>query len=148
VGSDEDLMRIIRRPLAPGETDHELIWIWVSLVGLALAAAWFAVNLPWPHCLFLSITGHPCLTCGATRCAIAFFHADFWSAWKWNPLVFLFLSGLSIFDVYAFAVLVVRAPRLRIVQFTPMEKIFVRFVAIMLLLSNWIYLLSRPHGLY
>lgn len=141
-------MRIIRQPLASAEIDHELIWLCVSLVGLALAAAWFAVGLPWPHCLFLSITGHPCLTCGATRCVIAFFHADFWSAWKWNPLVFLFVSGLSIFDAYAFAVLVVRAPRLRIVQVTPREKILVRSVAIMLLLSNWIYLLSRPHGLY
>ena len=141
-------MLVIRRPLAPGETDHELVWLCVSLVGLALAAAWFALRLPWPHCIFLAVTGHPCVTCGATRSAISFFHLDFWSAWKWNPLVFLFLSGLSIFDAYAFAVLIVRAPRLRIVQFTPTEKMFVRFVAIILLLSNWIYLLSRPHGLF
>jgi len=141
-------MQLTRRRLAPNELDHELIWLSVSLGSLALAAGWLALRLPWPHCMFLAVTGHPCVTCGATRAAIAFFHADFWSAWKWNPLVFLFLSGLSIFDVYAFAVLVVRAPRLRIVQFTPREKIFVRFVAIMLLLSNWIYLLSRPHGLY
>ena len=141
-------MQLTRRRLAPNELDHELIWLSVSLGSLALAAGWLALRLPWPHCMFLAVTGHPCVTCGATRAAIAFFHADFWSAWKWNPFVFLFLSGLSIFDVYAFAVLVVRAPRLRIVQFTPREKIFVRFVAIMLLLSNWIYLLSRPHGLY
>jgi len=140
-------MRIVRRPLAPGETDHEFVWLCVTLVGLGLAIGWFALRLPWPHCVFLAITGHPCMTCGATRSAIAFFHLDFWSAWKWNPLVFLFLSGLSIFDAYAFAVLIVRARRLRIVQFTPPEKIFVRLVAIILLLSNWIYLLSRPHGL-
>ena len=141
-------MQLTRRRLSPNELDHELVWLSVSLGSLALAVAWFALRLPWPHCLFLGVTGHPCVTCGATRAAIAFFHADFWSAWKWNPLVFLFLSGLSIFDVYAFAVLVIRAPRLRIVQFTPREKIFVRFVAIMLLLSNWIYLLSRPHDLF
>jgi len=141
-------MQLTRRRLAPNELDHELIWLSVSLGSLALAAAWFALRLPWPHCIFLAVTGHPCVTCGATRSAIAFFHLDFWSAWKWNPLVFLFLSGLSIFDAYAFAVLIVQAPRLRIVRFTPPEKIFVRFVAIILLLSNWIYLLSRPHGLF
>ncbi|HXP35327.1 MAG TPA: DUF2752 domain-containing protein [Chthoniobacterales bacterium] len=141
-------MRLSYRPLARGELNHELIWLAVSLGSLALAAAWFALRLPWPRCIFLAITGHPCVTCGATRSAIAFFHADFWSAWKWNPLVFLFLSGLSIFDAYAFAVLVIRAPRLRIEQFTRAEKIALRLVAIILLLSNWIYLLSRPHGLF
>src|SRR5438874_7030194 len=141
-------MRIVRRPLAPREIDHELIWLSVSLGGLGLAAIWFALQLPWPHCIFLAITGHPCLTCGATRAAIAFFHLDFWSALKWNPLFFIALCGLSIFDGYAFAVLVTRAPRLRIIQFTPTEKGFLRLVAILVLISNWIYLLSRPRGLF
>jgi hypothetical protein len=141
-------MQLTRRRLAPNELDHELIWLSVSLGSLALAVAWFALQLPWPHCIFLAVTGHPCVTCGATRSAISFFHADFWTAWKWNPLVFLFLSGLSIFDAYAFAVLMIRAPRLRIVQFTPPEKSFLRLLAVILLLSNWIYLLSRPHGLF
>jgi hypothetical protein len=141
-------MQLTRRRLAPNELDHELIWLSVSLGSLALAAGWFALRFPWPHCIFLSVTGHPCATCGATRSAIAFFHADFWSAWQWNPLVFLFLSGLSIFDAYAFAVLVTRAPRLRIVQFTSAQKIVLRLIAVILLLSNWIYLLSRPHGLF
>lgn len=141
-------MRVVRRPLAPGETDHELAWLCASLAGLLLASSWLAAGLPWPHCLFLTLTGHPCLTCGATRSAIAFFHLDFWSAWHWNPLVFTALCALSIFDVYAFVVLITRAPRLRIVQFMPAEKSFVRYVAIALLLSNWIYLLSRPRSVF
>ena len=52
--------------------------------------------------------------------------------------MFLFLSGLSVFDAYAFVVLVLRAPRLRLVQFTPAQKIVLRLLAITLLLSNWI----------
>ena len=141
-------MQLVRRPLAPVETDHELVWLCVSVVGLILAATWFALRLPWPHCMFLAVTGHPCLTCGATRCAIAFFNLDFWRAWNWNPLVFTALCGLSIFDAYAFAVLVLRAPRLRIVQFSTEEKNLIRVIAIILLLSNWIYLLSRPPSLF
>jgi hypothetical protein len=142
-------MRVQSWRLAPGELDHELIWLTVSLGSLAVAAVWFALGLPWPHCIFLAVTGHPCITCGATRAAIAFFHLDFWSAWQWNPLVFTTLCGLSIFDAYAFAVLVVRAPRLRLVQqFTRSEKSFLRLIAVILLLSNWIYLLSRPPGLF
>src|SRR6478752_5128794 len=141
-------MQLTRRPLAPNEVDHELIWLTVSLGSLAFAVAWFALRLAWPHCVFLATTGHPCLTCGATRSAIAFFHADFWTAWKWNPLVFLLLCGLSIFDAYAFAVLILRAKRVRIIQITPAEKMMARIVAIIVLLSNWIYLLSRPSGSY
>lgn len=141
-------MRIVRRPLAPNETDHELIWLSVTLTSLALAATWFAIGLPWPHCIFLTITGHPCMTCGATRSAIAFFHLDFAHAWTWNPLVFGFLCVLSIFDVYAFAVLSMRARRLRIVEFSLVEKNFVRLVVILAVLSNWIYLLSRPRGVF
>src|SRR5438034_7146535 len=123
-------MRLTLRYRAPTEIDHELIWLSLSLGSLALAAGWFALRLPWPHCIFLAVTGHPCLTCGATRAAIAFFHLDFWSAWKWNPLVFAALCGLSIFDAYAFAVLVIRAPRLRIVQFARSEKSFLRLIAV------------------
>jgi hypothetical protein len=141
-------MRVSRRRLNSGEIDHELIWLSVSLASLALAAIWFALHLPWPHCLFLTLTGHPCMTCGATRAAIAFFHLDFRSAWSWNPLVFVALCGLSIFDAYAFVVLVLRAPRLRLVEFNAAEKNFVRLAAVILLLSNWIYLLSRPRGLF
>src|SRR5438132_12305127 len=129
-------MRIQSRRLAPGELDHELIWLSVSLGSLALAAGWFALRLAWPHCIFLAVTGHPCLTCGATRAAIAFFHLDFMSAWKWNPLVFTTLCGLSIFDAYAFAVLVIRAPRLRVVQLTRSAKSFFRLIAVILFLSN------------
>src|SRR2546428_10993835 len=98
-------MRLTVRHRAGTEIDHELIWLSVSLGSLAIAALWFALRLPWPQCIFFMLTGHPCLTCGATRSAIAFFHADFFRAWKWNPLVFTILCGLSIFDAYAFAVL-------------------------------------------
>ena len=87
------------------------------------------------------------MTCGATRSAIAFFHFDFAGALKWNPLVFAILCGFSIFDVYAFVVLIMRAPRFRI-QFAATEKKFIRLATLALLVSNWLYLLSRPRGLF
>ena len=141
-------MRIVRRPLAPAENDYELIWLCVTLVALALAAGWLAVGLPWPHCVFLALTGHPCVTCGATRCAIAFFHANFLGAWKWNPLVFVALCAISIVDAYAFFVLIMRSQRIRITNFSAGEKNFVRIAAAIGLLVNWIYLLSRPPGVF
>ena len=117
-------MQVLARPLAPRELDYELIWLSASLGSLGLAVAWFALRLPWPICLFHALTGHPCVTCGMTRCAIQFFHANFFAAWKWNPLVFTTLCGLSIFDAYALVVLVTRRPRFRIVHVTAREKNF------------------------
>jgi hypothetical protein len=138
-------MRIVRGPLAPGETNHELLWLSVSSGGLTLAAGWFALKLPWPICLFHALTGRPCLTCGATRSAVAFFHAHFLTAFQWNPLAFVFYCSLSIFNLYALAVLITRAPRVRITQLTASERKFIRGSIIALFAFNWVYLLiSNP----
>lgn len=134
-------MQIVRRPLAPGETDHEFLWLSVSLGGLALAATWLALHFPWPICLFHAITGHPCATCGATRSAIAFFHGQLFTALKWNPLAFLFYCSLSIFNAYAFFVLVFRGRRLRIASLSAAEKKFAGYAFFAFLALNWAYVL-------
>jgi hypothetical protein len=136
-------MQVLRRPLAPGETDHELIWLTVSVASIGLAATWFALGLPWPRCVFHELTGLPCMTCGMTRSAIRFFHGDFLAASQWNPLVFAALCGLSIFNAYAFIVSATRAPRLRIALWTRAEKKYARIIVITALGLNWVYLLSH-----
>lgn len=140
-------MQIVRRPLAPKETNHELIWLSVSSAGLALAATWLAFGLPWPVCLFHALTGHPCLTCGATRSAVAFFHAHFLSALQWNPLAFFCYCALAVFNLYAFVVIVAGAKRLRLVQVTPRQRQFARGSVIALLALNWAYLLGANPSL-
>jgi hypothetical protein len=140
-------MQLVRRPLAPRETDHELVWLSVSSSGLALAATWLALKLPWPICLFHALTGHPCVTCGATRSGIAFFHGQFLAALHWNPLTFLVYCALSIFNVYAIVVLIMRWPRLRIVRLTTSEKKFIRACVVALLAVNWVYLMVASPGL-
>jgi hypothetical protein len=136
-------MQVCLRPRSASGIDHELLWLSVSLGGLAAAATWFALGLPWPHCIFFSITGFPCVTCGATRATIQFLHGNFLAAWKWNPLVLIFLSGLTLFNVYAAAVLATRAPRLRLGGLSSVEKKAARGFVIVLLALNWIYLLAR-----
>jgi hypothetical protein len=134
-------MQICWRRVAFGETDHELLWLSISLTSLATAAAWFALRLPWPQCVFHALTGHPCVTCGATRSALQFFHGHFFNALQWNPLAFVCLCAVSIFDLYALTVLAARAPRLRIAYITSVEKNFARILLVTLLALNWIYLL-------
>ena len=134
-------MQFVRRPLAPRETDYEFIWLLVCAGTFVFAAAWLALRLPWPACIFHAVTGFPCATCGATRSAVALFHGQFLAAWKWNPLAFASYLAIIIFNLYAVGVVVTRAPRLRLVSFAPAEKKFLRLSAIALLLANWIYLL-------
>ena len=136
-------MRFCVKRLAPGEINHELVWLTVSLVSLALAAVWLTTGLPWPRCAFHEITGLPCFTCGMTRCGIEFFHGHFVAAFKWNPLVFMVLCSLTAFDLYAFAALAARGPRLRICFDTQRAKAFVRIAVISALVLNWIYLLMH-----
>src|SRR5213596_1577996 len=132
-------MQLCLRQLDPGETDHELIWLSVSVASLGLAATWFAFGLPWPQCAFHALTGLPCVTCGMTRSAIQFFHGHFLAAFEWNPLVFAALCALSTFNAYAFIVLVTRAPRMRTALWTRAEKKYARIIVITVLALNWVY---------
>jgi uncharacterized protein DUF2752 len=133
-------MQLGVRRVAGGDIDHELIWLSVSVAAVGTAAAWLALGLPWPVCIFHQLTGLPCLTCGMTRCAIQFFHGHFLAALKWNPLVFTILGGVVAFDLYAVATLATRAPRLRI-ALRESEAKYVRTIVISALVLNWIYLL-------
>ncbi|PZR70543.1 MAG: hypothetical protein DLM73_17560 [Chthoniobacterales bacterium] len=136
-------MRLVWHRLPPNGFNHELIWLAVSLATLAGSAVWIGFGLIWPRCPFLAITGFPCLTCGATRCTLAFLHGDLLSAWRWNPLAFAALCVVAIFDLYAVIVLVAGSPRLRMVDWTAPEKKTVRIAVIGLIALNWIYLLAH-----
>ena len=136
-------MRLMWRNRSVNKPDHELIWLAVSVASITGSAAWLAMALPWPHCPFLTTTGLPCVTCGATRSAIAFLHGDFLSALRWNPLAFVALWALIAFDLYAVIVLLGRMPRLRIVDWTSTEKNAARIMVISLVALNWIYLLAH-----
>ena len=136
-------MRLVWRPLPPAASDPELIWLAVSLTAAIGGAIWLSLGLPTLRCPFLAVTGYPCLTCGTTRCAIAFLHGNFFAAWLWNPLAFVALCGLVLFDVYAAIVLIARAPRLRFVDWTRTQKDIVRIAVVAVILVNWIYLLAH-----
>jgi Protein of unknown function (DUF2752) len=134
-------MQFSVRRLAPGELDHELIWLSASVVSLGFAAVWLTLGFRWPHCVFHAVTKLPCVTCGMTRCGIQFFHGHFLAALKWNPLMFAALCGVMAFDLYALATLTTRAPRFRIHLSTQQAKTFLRVSVISALGLNWIYLL-------
>ncbi len=134
-------MRFEWRRLRAGELDHELIWLAVTMCAALLALSWLALKLPWPVCTFRSLTGLPCVTCGATRAGLAFFHGHLGTAWQFNPLVFVGLCAIALYDLYAAVVLGARLPRVRVV--IP-ERAVRKATLVGVLLAgvgNWIYLL-------
>lgn len=136
-------MRLLWRHRSVGELDHELIWFAVSATAMIGFGFWFVLGLPWPKCMFHAVTGLPCFMCGTTRAAIAFVHGDFLTSLHWNPLAFVVLSGLVIFDLYALFILVSRKARLRMVEWSPNEKLVGRIAIVAVLTLNWFYLLAH-----
>ena len=136
-------MRLVCRRILPNEFNYELLCLGVSTALLVVGAVFLGLGLPWIGCPFRAVTGYPCLTCGATRCAIAFFHGNLSLAWSWNPLALLALCGVMLFDLYAVIVLLARSPRLRVIEWTRAEKNAVRIAVVALIAVNWAYLLAH-----
>jgi hypothetical protein len=129
------------RRLRPGEIDHELIWLAVSLFVLVGAWFWLDRGIPLPGCVFHRITGLPCPTCGLTRCLRYTFHGNWPAAAGINPLGFLGYGAVFVYDVYAAVVLAFGLPRLRIEDYTASFGQVVRFTVIGAVLVNWAWLI-------
>ena len=50
-------------------------------------------------CLYKRLFGVPCLACGGTRCFRNFYNLNFVEAFKYHPIVFLFMIFLIICDI-------------------------------------------------
>ena len=131
--------------LRPGELDHEVIWLSVTVLSGAMALGWLSVHLPWPQCTFRGLFGIPCLTCGSTRAALAFFGGDFMGAWDFNPLATVAFGSIAVFDLYALGTLISNGARLRVVAITSWER---RLVIILIVIAagwNWRFVLRNDH---
>ena len=64
------------------------------LLGLALAAAVFAVLGRGVPCVFHLITGLDCPGCGGTRMLLALLRGDLAAAWRYNPCLLTLLPVL------------------------------------------------------
>jgi Protein of unknown function (DUF2752) len=129
------------RALAPGEVDHERLWL---LVTLALAAAVLladvAGGLDVGSCLLKIATGIPCPTCGATRALLALRTGHPADALAWNPLVTVAALAGAAYLAYAAWVLAFRRLRYR-VRLSARDWTILRVTTALLVGANWIYLL-------
>jgi len=76
-------------PLAAG-------FLYVALFLVVVLVSQMAPSPP-RLCVFHWVTGHPCPTCGATRCWLALAQGHWLDAWRYNPLWFALTSAAGPF---------------------------------------------------
>lgn len=125
------------RHLRPGELDHELIWLSISVGGALVAWFWLRSGIPTPVCVFHEMTGIACPGCGATRSVRHAFNGDLTKAFLMNPMIFITGAFFAIYDIYAAIVLAFRLPRLRFEKMPRWLSAAARFGIPALILINW-----------
>lgn len=136
-----------RRPLAPKETDYEVLLVGLTAAIGAFASLWLHCRLSTPSCPFAHLTGLPCPTCGGTRAVRALLAGNFRAAFRWNPLVVTAFSALGAMNVYAAVVVIFRLPRVRFGPFPKKLGNVFRILGWTAILLNWGYLVfTLPVG--
>jgi hypothetical protein len=128
------------RRLRPGEFDHELIWLSVSVAAALIAWLWLTMRWPTPVCTFHELTGFACPGCGATRCVRYLFRGAWTAAFHVNPMIFITAIIFVIYDLYAAIVLAFRLPRLRLNPMPSWLGVSARFGIPGLIVMNWVWL--------
>jgi len=140
------VLRLIRRPAYPGELNHEFVWTAAFLGSAVFAWGWFLSGLQLPQCIFMRLTGLPCLGCGGTRCARNLVHLDFGQAFLFHPGFFLIVILAALWTVYS-AVFWIRRDTLRLRIFVePAYSVRLRVAFVVVLVVHWAwqcYFLTR-----
>jgi len=134
-------MKLIRRPLAPGETDLELLFAGVLIAAAGVVWLLFATGIPLPGCPLKAACDLPCVGCGSTRAVRAMMGGNVLSAFTLNPLTSLTVLAGVAWLVYAVSVAGRRVPRWRVQALTKGS----RWLLWILVAANWAYILYR-HG--
>jgi hypothetical protein len=124
-----------------GELNLPLVYFMVTGTCTFLIYVFYLVRrIPRIPCVFKTLSGYPCPTCGATRVVRSLFQFDIVSAFLWNPLLFLGGIVFVAWIVYGFYVLF-SGKKVQAVL-TENEKRFVRWGIMILFFLNWIYLVK------
>lgn len=126
--------------MSTAERQLAFIWAGLALAVVALAPLWpLLASLARP-CVFHSVTGMPCPTCGATRSVLALLDGRLVDALAFNPLVFVsslvFFAGAVIAPLWTWR----RATLPRLGHPLPM---WLRIGIVLVILANWAWLIAH-----
>ena len=124
-----------------GELNLPLVYFMVAgTCTLMVYVLYLAKQIPRIPCVFKTLTGYPCPTCGATRVIRSLFQFDIVSAFLRNPLLFLAGVVFAAWVFYGFYMLF-SGKKVQVVL-TESEKRFLRWGIMILFFLNWIYLVK------
>ena len=109
----------------------------ICLLGVALATP----GIELPRCVFKTVTGLPCPSCGVTRAVIALSRGQLAHGLFMNPLAAIACGAALVYLAYAAAVLAFRLPRFRPVL-SPAGARVVRIATVAVIGVNWIWLIA------
>ena len=133
-------MRFVLRKKQPSHIEFALIYGGLAIL-LLVAARILPVTQLAPGCVFKTITGMPCPTCGSTRAVVLLSQGHLLPAFRMNPVTsFVVVAALVAFLCRILA-LVFDLPGMRI-GLSDREKNLVRLSAVLALLLNWGYLIT------
>ena len=126
------------RPATRSERHLAFLWLAAAASAIALRPVWLAVAPYLRPCVFYSLTGIPCPSCGTTHAGVAFLHGDLAAAFAANPLAALagliFIVGAPLAAIWA----IVRAP---VAELRSPLPLWVRVGFFVVIGLNWLYLI-------
>ena len=128
------------RSTTKDERQLALLWLAAAVSAIVLRPLWLAAAPHFGSCVFRSLTGIPCPSCGTTRAATAFLQGDLITAFINNPLAAL--AGL-LFVVGAPIAVIWTTARWSVPSLSNPLPFWVRIGAVCLIAANWIYLIVK-----
>ena len=130
-----------QQPIVDEERRLAILWLAAAASALALRPLWLAITPLLRPCVFRSITGFPCPSCGTTRAATAFLDGNLIAAFSANPLAaaggLLFVVGAPLATLWAVA-------RWSLPVLPTPLPMWVRIGAVALIAANWLYVITAP----
>jgi hypothetical protein len=128
------------RSATKDERQLALLWLAAAVSAIVLRPLWLAASPHLGSCVFRSLTGIPCPSCGTTRAATAFLQGHVITAFINNPLAtlmgLLFVVGAPIAVIWTTA-------RWSVPSLSNPLPLWVRIGAVFLIAANWLYLILR-----
>jgi hypothetical protein len=108
---------------------------------VAVLVGFFLPDRATPICIFHRLTGIPCFTCGMSRSWRLLLNGEWSTAFRMQPLFVLLLASAAVWTTYAWIVIVLRLPRLRLGTLSQRTKRAIAWGLVALVLINWAYLI-------
>ena len=130
-------MRILLKERVPGEIEYGIIY--GTIAALILVAVRILPDDALPACVFRSITGFPCPTCGGTRSLGSLSRGDLLGSISLNPLVAVAVLA-ALLSLAARIVSLLMDLRQPVLVMTGGEGMIMRMLAAVFFLLHWAYL--------